>query len=153
KRALLLIAVLAGTAHAQPEGSEAAPAGEAQAEDPSESFNFFNFSYKDKDEYGGKLGDGKMERTLPDGQVETRPGEEGPMAPPLVFMLINFAALLIILAKFGRPTANKIAQDRHDQIKVALDEAAKLRDQAAKKLADFEARIKGVDDEIKQLVD
>ena len=53
-----------------------------------------------------------------------------------MFILLNFALLLIILAKYGAPAARKVAQDRHDQIKSALDEAAKLRDEAAKKLKD-----------------
>ena len=68
-------------------------------------------------------------------------------------MLINFGILLVLLGKYGAPVAKKLAQDRHDQIKNALDEAAKLRDQAAGKLAEYEKRIKDVDVEIKALVD
>ena len=75
------------------------------------------------------------------------------MSPPFTFMLINFGILLWLIGKYGAPVAKKLAEDRHDQIKDALDEAAKLRDQAAKKLAEFETRIKGVDAEIKALVD
>jgi F-type H+-transporting ATPase subunit b len=116
--------------------------------DPSEHFNYTNFHYSGKDEYGGKYGDGV--ETNKQGVVLH---EEEPMSPPFVFMLINFGFLLIILGKYGAPVAKKLAQDRHDQIKDALDEAAKLRDQAAKKLAEFETRIKDVDTEIKTLVD
>lgn len=158
KRALCLLLVLAGTASAQPDSPEIdrktteAASLDQEPEDPSATFNFLNFSYKGKDEWGGVFGDGKMERTRPDGQVQST-REEEPMSPPFVFMLINFGLLLLILAKYGRPTATKLAEERHDQIKAALDEAAKLRDAAAKKLADYEARIKGVDDEIKKLVD
>jgi F-type H+-transporting ATPase subunit b len=68
-------------------------------------------------------------------------------------MLANFAILLFILAKWGGPVARKAAEERHDQIKTALDEAAKLREQAANKLAEYETRIKDVDGEVKKLVE
>ncbi len=158
---LVMIAVLvcAARAHAQPDSPEIdrktteAAEIEPDAEDPTAHFNFFNFSYKGKDEYGGVFGDGKMERTLSDGRTVAVHEEEEPMSPPFIFILINFGVLLLILAKWGRPTVRKVAEERHDLIKTALDEAAKLRDAAAKKLAEYEDRIKGVDDEIKKLVD
>lgn len=116
--------------------------------DPSRHFNYFNFSYSGKDEYGGAYGDG----------VETSPDrgvlhEEEPMSPPFIFMLANFAVLVWILMKYLWPAGQKMSQERHDQIKNALDEAAKLRDQAQAKLAEYEARVKDLDSEIKQLVD
>jgi F-type H+-transporting ATPase subunit b len=117
--------------------------------DPSTHFNFFNFGYKGKDQWGGAFGDGKM--------VDEKTGEaaheEEAMSPPFVLMVLNFLILVFILIKFGAPVARKAAQERHDQIKTALDEAAKLRDQAAKKLAEYETRIKDVDSEMKKLVD
>ena len=130
--------------------------------DPSKHFNWAShwFSYKKYDAYGGPLGDGKMvdhdgnvvmEVDHTTGQLE--PVEEHPMSPPFVFMLLNFGLLLLILAKYGGPAARKIAQERHDQIKTALDEAAKLRDQAQQKLTEYETRIKDVDLEVKKLVD
>jgi F-type H+-transporting ATPase subunit b len=121
----------------------------AEAEgDPTEHFNFFRFDYSGLDEYGDKYGDG-VEKDR-HGRVLH---EEEPMSPPFVFMLINFGLLLIIIAKWGRPVARQIAQDRHDQIKSSLDEAAKLRDEAAQKLKDYETRIKDVDAEITKLVE
>jgi F-type H+-transporting ATPase subunit b len=139
----------AGTAHDTPHGL---------AGDPTKHFNWFGgFEYKSKDVYGGKLGDGTMVdphtgQTVIDPHTN-KPAEEEPMSAPFVFMLLNFGILMIILAKWGGPVARKLAQDRHDQIKTALDEAAKLRDQAAKKLAEYETRIKDVDSEVKKLVD
>jgi F-type H+-transporting ATPase subunit b len=120
---------------------------EASDPDPSRHFNFTNVHYSGKDEYGGTYGDNT--EVTPDGKHI----EEEPMSPPFVFMLINFGILLILLGKFGWPMARQVAEERSDQIKDALEEAAKLRDQAAKKLAEYEARIKGVDDEIKSLVE
>jgi F-type H+-transporting ATPase subunit b len=133
------------------------PAGEAgeQELDPSKHFNYVGiqpghlFDYRGKDELGGPLGDGKMTDPAT-GQVVH---EEEPASPPFVFMLINFAILLGILAKWGWPLAQKTARERHDLIKTALDEAARLRQQAADKLADYESRLKAADLEIKQLVE
>lgn len=118
----------------------------AEYPDPSR-FNFFNVHYSGKDEYGGVYGDGHQ--VTPEGTTE----EEEPMSPPFVFFLLNFALMVFILGKYLWPAAKKLAANRHDQIKDALDEAAKLRNQAAKKLAEYESRIKDVDREIKQLVD
>jgi F-type H+-transporting ATPase subunit b len=140
----------AGTAHDVPHGI---------AGDPTKHFNWADnwFSYKSKDVYGGKLGDGKMVDPHTGQAVidphTGKPAQEEPMSPPFVFMLLNFGILLLILAKYGGPAARKLAQERHDQIKTALDEAAKLRDQAASKLAEYETRIKDVDAEVKKLVD
>lgn len=122
--------------------------GAEEEPDPSQHFNFTNFSYSGKDEYGGKFGDDF--ETTPDGRVLH---EEEPMSPPFVFLLLNFALLLFILGKYGGPAARKLAEERHDAIASALAEAGKLRDEAQKKLAEYEARIKNVDDEIKKLVD
>lgn len=163
----------AGVVHAQPAesagGSEAAKAAASAAGDtaheagaageeeidPSKHFNYIGIEpghvldYRGKDELGGPLGDGKMTDPAT-GQVVP---EEEPASPPFVFVLINFAILLGILAKWGAPLARKTARERHDLIKTALDEAARLRKQAADKLAEYEARLKAADTEIKDLVE
>jgi F0F1-type ATP synthase membrane subunit b/b' len=123
------------------------PHEEHQA-DPTQHFNYTNTDWRGKDEFGGPYGDGV--ETTKDGITLH---EEEPMSPPFMWMLINFGILLIILGKWGAPAARKLAEERHDLIKNALDEAAKLRDQAAKKLSEYETRIKDVDSEIKALVD
>jgi F-type H+-transporting ATPase subunit b len=116
--------------------------------DPTQHFNFFDFSYRGKDEYDGKFGDGvevnKQGVALHD---------EEPKSPPFIFMLINFAILVWLLIKYLLPAGQQVAAERHDAIKNALDEAAALRDQAKLKLAEYDARVKGLDDEIKKLVD
>jgi len=169
KKVLLALCLAATAAYAQPadepkkksvddsaagiENSDSAGHEQEKKEaeedpDPSQHFNFFNFSYSGKDEYGGKYGDA----------VETNKQgvtlhEEEPMSPPFVFMLINFAILLWLLIKYLLPAGQQVARERHDAIKNALDEAAKLRDEAKAKLAEYETRVKGLDDEIKKLVD
>jgi F-type H+-transporting ATPase subunit b len=140
-----------GTEH-HAEGGNAA---DEEEPDPSRHFNFLGiqpghlFDYAGKDEYGGPFGDGKM--VVPDTQQVIH--EEEPASPPFLFMLLNFALLLGILAWKGRPVAQKVAEDRHDLIKTALDEAAKLRKQAADKLAEYETRLKDADAEIAKLVE
>ncbi len=130
-------------------------AADEEEPDPSRHFNFFGFQpghlfdYIGKDEYGGPFGDGKMV----DPHTQQVIHEEEPASPPFLFMLLNFALLLGILAWKGRPVAQKVAEDRHDLIKTALDEAAKLRKQAADKLAEYETRLKDADEQIKQLVE
>ena len=136
------------SAHAEGTGTE--HHGEAhEAHDPTQHFNFTNFDFRGKDEFGGKYGDGQMT----DEKTGVTVREEEPMSAPFVLMLLNFGILLLILAKWGGPVARKLAQDRHDQIKTALDEAAKLREQAAQKLAEYEAKVKGLDGEVKTIVD
>lgn len=126
--------------------------------DPTHQFNFFGFSYRGKDVYGGPLGDGKMVdpatgQVVMDSHHPGKKAEEEPMSPPFVFMVLNFLLLLGILVWKGGPVVGKLAADRHDQIKTALDEAAKLRQQAADKLAEYEGKLKDADSQIKSLVD
>jgi F-type H+-transporting ATPase subunit b len=146
------------------EGPGTSPAGEhgeaghagAGHHDPSKHFNFFNFSYRGKDEYGGKFGDSKMIDPHT-GQVvlddHGRPAEEEPMSAPFIFMVFNFAVLMGLLVWKGKPAVQQLARERHDQIKTALDEAAKLRKMAEDKLAEYENRLKDADVEIKRLVE
>lgn len=133
------------------------PEHSAKFEDPTRHFRFLGspFSHNGHDEYGGKLGDDKMVDPAT-GEVERdEHGQayEEPMSAPFIFMLLNFGILFAILAWKGGPWLGSVARDRHDQIKSALDEAAKLREQAAAKLAQYEARLKDADSEIKKMVD
>lgn len=120
--------------------------------DASKHINWTDMGWGKKDIYGGPLGDGKMEAEAVDGKVHTFQEEEK-MSPPFIFMLINFGLLLILLGKFASPAARKLAEERHDLIKNALDEAAKLRKQATERLAEYEAKLAKADSEIKALVD
>jgi F-type H+-transporting ATPase subunit b len=130
--------------------------GDHASHDPSKHFRFFGgpFSGNGKDIYGGKLGDDKMVDEHGNVVLDShdKPYEE-PMSAPFIFMLLNFAVLLGILAWKGAPVFSGIAKDRHDQIKSALEEAAKLRKAAADKLAEYETRLKDADADIKKIVD
>jgi F-type H+-transporting ATPase subunit b len=138
------MASISTSAYAQPEASEA----QAQPEDVTQHFNYFDIHYHGRDAWGGELGDGKMVNR----ETHEMTDEEEPMSAPFILMLINFGIFMAILGKYLWPAGKKVAADRHDQIKSALDEAAALRAQAANKLAEYETRIKDVDAEIAQLV-
>lgn len=139
-------------------GSEHHTGGPSEADheehDPSRHFNFTGiepghvFDYRGKDEMGGVFGDGKMVDHATGAVIN----EEEPASPPFIFMLLNFAILLGIIAWKGLPIGRGIMAERHDLIKNALDEAAKLRKQAADKLAEYETRLKDADQQIKDLV-
>lgn len=147
------------SARASEPGSEHHTGGPSAADeeevDPSKHFNFFGlepghlFDYRGKDEYGGSFGDGKMVDRTTGQEIH----EEEPASPPFVFVLFNFAILLGLVIWKGWPLAQKVALERHDLIKTALDEAARLRAQAADKLAEYEARLKAADAQIKDLVE
>lgn len=114
--------------------------------DPSQHFNYTNFHYSGKDEYGGPFGDAKEQ--APEGML----AEEEPMSPPFIFMIANFAILIWLLVKYLLPAGRRMSEERHDLIQNALDEASKLRDQAKAKLAEYETRVNNLDTEIAQLV-
>lgn len=111
--------------------------------DPSKYFNWVTgglFGYKKLDAKGGPLGDGKMgagehAQPLTGGEKET------PMSAPFIFALVNFAILLWILGTKAWPIVQKLAADRSDGIKTALDEARVLREAAQAKLAEYDAKL------------
>jgi F-type H+-transporting ATPase subunit b len=103
--------------------------------------------FKHQDVKGGPLGDGKQgDETLAAGEAEK------PMNAPFGLLVLNFGILLLILWKWGAPVARSTAETRSDQIKTALDEAARLRDQAKAKLDEYSSKLKAAEDEITAMV-
>ena len=117
--------------------------------DRTKHWNWFGIHYG-KDLAGGGFGDGQ---NIDPKTGETVAGAEEPMSAAIVFMFLNFVLLMALLVWKGKPAAQKLAAERHDQIKTALDEAAKLRKQAQDKLSEYETKLKDADAEIKKLVD
>ena len=97
--------------------------------------NWTDISYGDKDAEGGKLDQG-----------------DEPMAPPLVLAIINFAIFAGILYKFAGPALSKYLSNRHESIKNALEEAAKLQAEAKEKMAEYSERIADADAEVNALI-
>lgn len=98
--------------------------------------NWTDMGYGDKDVNGDKL---------------TSDGE--PMAPPLLLALLNFAIFAGLLYWKAGPALSKYLANRHDTIKSALEEAAKLQEEAKEKLAEYSTRIKDADDEVNALIE
>jgi F-type H+-transporting ATPase subunit b len=157
--ALLCVPTLASAQPAEMEGGHAPEHGaehEAGHHDPSQEFNwvshpmpFGSDSYKKFDAKGGPLGDGAM-------GIEKRPlapgEEEEPMSVPFIFVLINFGLVLILLGKKAGPIATSMASTRSDEIKTALDEAARLRNAAKDKLDEYSTKLKTAESEIDQMI-
>src|SRR5206468_4145169 len=104
KRLVLLALLVSSTAYAQDPPDERARVtkeateSDPTPEDPSAHFNFTNFDWRGKDEFGGAFGDGTM--TDEKGHVVR---EEEPMSAPFVYALLNFGLVLLLLAKYGAP--------------------------------------------------
>ncbi len=73
--------------------------------------------------------------------------------PPLALAIFNFAVLLVLLIKFAGPAIKKSLASRSDDIRDALEEGKRLRDEAAAKLKEYEAKIAGVDAEVAKLIE
>ena len=134
-------------------GHEAGCHGGGHDADPSQNFNWFKgipFGYYSLDAKGGPLGDGKL-GTGPDAPTVSA-AEEEKMSAPFILMFVNFGILLLILAKFAGPAARKMAESRSDQIKNALEESAKLRQQASDKLEEYKTKLADADAQISKMV-
>ena len=82
------------------------------------------------------------------------PIEQGgtPMGPPLLWALINFAVFAGILYWKAGPALSKFLANRHEQIKSALEEGAKLQEEAKEKLKEYSERIADADAEVNALI-
>jgi F-type H+-transporting ATPase subunit b len=77
-------------------------------------------------------------------------GEEAP--PPFVFMLLNFGVLLALFGWKAAPALRRHVAARHTLIREALDDAARIRQEAQEKLDTYSKRIANVDAEVDELV-
>jgi F-type H+-transporting ATPase subunit b len=109
--------------------------GHAAAHHAPPPINWLDFGYKHKDVLGGSL----------------EPGEE-PMAPPFAMALLNFAIFAGLVVGFGGPKLTSYLRSRHDTIKRDLAEAARLRQEASDKLAEYSSRMAKVNSEVDQLI-
>jgi F-type H+-transporting ATPase subunit b len=117
-------------------GEEAAH-GEAGHHAPTGAppVNWSDLGYGEKDIDGGTLDKG-----------------DTPMAPPLLFALLNFGVFAGLLYWKAGPALSKYLANRHEAIKNALEEAAKLQEEAKEKLKEYSARIADADAEVNALI-
>jgi F0F1-type ATP synthase membrane subunit b/b' len=78
--------------------------------------------------------------------------KDEPMPPALIFALANFSIFAFVLFRYAGPVVKKYTRERHDSVRDALEEGARLRAEAKTKLAEYTDRIKGVEKEVDQLI-
>lgn len=78
--------------------------------------------------------------------------EFGGTKPPAAFMLLNFAIFAGLLIWKGGPPLRRYLHQRHTEIKEALEEASRLREEAREKLEDYTQRLEKADTEVQNLV-
>ncbi len=123
-----------GAAEAHGEESHGAEGHHAPTGAPT--INWTDLSYSDKNAAGEPLEKG-----------------ESPMAPPLLFALFNFAVFAGIIYWKAGPSLSKYLANRHQSIKDALEEGAKLQEEAKEKLKEYSARIADADAEVTALIE
>ncbi len=137
-----------GGAHAGAAHEAGHAGGHAGHTDPTHQFNWTDLGYGSKDIAGGPIGDGKL------GGAPLEKGEaEEAMPAPFLFLVGNFVLLLILLAWKAGPKVRKSAEGRSDEIKSALDEAARLRDAAKAKLDEYQTKLAAAEKEIATMVE
>ena len=72
--------------------------------------------------------------------------------PPLILALINFALLLALLGWKAVPALKEYWAKKSNSIRDGLEEGARLRQEAEKKLEEYTQRIKDVDGEVDALI-
>src|SRR5262249_5841781 len=66
--------------------------------------------------------------------------------------LLNFAVFLFILGKYAGPGLKKAVRERHERIKHDLEEGARLRAEAQRKLDEYSSRLASLQSEISAIV-
>lgn len=118
-----------------PEGASPTPEHASHTPEGAPIINWTDLGYSDKDIHGGSLDKG-----------------ETPMAPPLLFALFNFFVFAGLLYWKAGPAISKYLANRHDTIKNALEEAAKLQAQAKEKMEEYSRRIEDADEEVNAMI-
>lgn len=103
--------------------------------DPTAHYNWTDIGYASKDAEGGPLDKG-----------------DAPMSPPFVLMLVNFGIVLALFGWLVMPRLNRFLGSRHQTIKEALEESARLREEARAKLDEYTTRVKDAEREMEQMI-
>lgn len=73
------------------------------------------------------------------------------MAPPFLANLINFAVFAYVIVRFGKKPLQEALSARKKAIMQDIDAATKMHTDAAKRLAQYEDRLKHIDQEVERI--
>ncbi len=73
------------------------------------------------------------------------------MPPPFLANLINFAVFAYVIVRFGKKPLQEALAARKKTITQDIDAATRMKDEAAKRLAQYEDRLKHIDQEIERI--
>ncbi len=74
------------------------------------------------------------------------------LPPPFSMQVLNFGAFLFIIGRYAGPSMKKAVRERHERIKKDLEESARLRAEAQRKVAEYGAKLASLQGEIDKLV-
>jgi F-type H+-transporting ATPase subunit b len=73
------------------------------------------------------------------------------MPPPFLANVINFAILVAIILSVGKKPIAEALKKRKERIVAGMEEAGRMKDEAATRLAEYEDKLKRLDDEIERI--
>jgi F-type H+-transporting ATPase subunit b len=73
------------------------------------------------------------------------------MPPPFGAMLINTAILFYLLGRYAGPKIGQALSRRKATIMHGMDEAAKMKEEAQRRLSDYEQKLASVDEEVERV--
>jgi len=73
------------------------------------------------------------------------------MQPPFLALLLNTLGLVWVVWRFGRRPVSDALKKRRASIMQGIDEASRMRDDSAERLAEYEDKLEHLDDEIERL--
>lgn len=77
---------------------------------------------------------------------------EGSLVMEYVWKIVNFAILIFVLVKFAGKPLSGLLKARTESIRKSIDDAREARELAERALAEVEARSKGRDKEIEEII-
>jgi F-type H+-transporting ATPase subunit b len=87
-----------------------------------------------------------------DGSIKTQIHRPKIVGPPYLFALVNFFVLLWVLIRFAKKPLQEFLHTRYDTIKQELEASTKRFTEAQARLAEYESRLKNMEDSRKALM-
>ena len=75
------------------------------------------------------------------------------LSPLLFWSVVSFGILLFLLHRYAFPLIFKILEERENKIRGSLEEADRIRQEAKELLAQYESKLKGVQQEVQSILE